>query len=57
MFDDLPQNLVPARALGMTTIWLQSNPPYGKHSPMDVALGDVDHKTDNLAEFLQNIRI
>jgi putative hydrolase of the HAD superfamily len=57
MFDDLPQNLVPARALGMTTIWLKSDAPCGKHSPVDVAPGDVDHQTDDLTRFLENIRI
>lgn len=58
MFDDLPSNLVPARALGMTTIWLKSDAPWGKHGPlMDIAAGDIDHETDNLAQFLQSIRI
>ena len=58
MFDDLPGNLVPARALGMTTIWLKSDAPWGKHGPlMDVAAGDIDHETDNLSQFLQSIRI
>jgi len=58
MFDDLPGNLVPARALGMTTIWLKTGAPYGKHGPlMDIAAGDIDHETDNLTQFLQSIRI
>ena len=58
MFDDLPANLVPARALGMTTIWLKTSAPYGKHGPMmEVAPGDIDHQTDNLSQFLQSIRI
>ena len=57
MFDDLPGNLVPARALGMTTIWLKSGAPYGKHAPVEVASGDIDHQTDNLTLFLQSIRI
>jgi putative hydrolase of the HAD superfamily len=58
MFEDIARNLVPARALGMTTVWLQSDAPWGKHGPlMDVAAGDVDHQTDNLAQFLQTIRI
>jgi len=58
MFDDLPRNLVPARALGMTTIWLKSDAPWGKHGPlMDVAPGDIDHETDNLTQFLKSIRI
>jgi putative hydrolase of the HAD superfamily len=58
MFDDLARNLVPAARLGMTTIWLKSDAPWGKHGPlMDVAPGDIDHETDNLTQFLQGIRI
>jgi putative hydrolase of the HAD superfamily len=58
MFDDIPRNLVPARAMGMTTVWLKTDAPWGKHSPlMDVADSDIDHRTDNLAEFLHTIRI
>jgi putative hydrolase of the HAD superfamily len=56
MFDDLPHNLVPARALGMTTIWLKNSAPYGKHGA-PVASGGIDHETDNLTQFLQSIRI
>ena len=37
MFDDIARNLVPARALGMTTVWLKTDAPWGKHGPlMDV---------------------
>jgi putative hydrolase of the HAD superfamily len=58
MFDDLPRNLVPAARMGMTTIWLKSDAPWGKHGPlMDVAPGDIDHETDNLTQFLKSIRI
>jgi len=58
MFDDIARNLVPARALGMTTVWLKSDAPWGKHGPlMDVAPTDIDHETDNLTQFLQTIRI
>jgi putative hydrolase of the HAD superfamily len=57
MFDDLPQNLAPARSLGMTTIWLKSAAPWGKHTPVDVAPGAIDHETDDLTRFLQTIRI
>jgi len=58
MFDDLARNLVPARALGMTTVWLKSDAPWGKHGPlMDVAPGDIDHENDNITQFLQTIRI
>jgi putative hydrolase of the HAD superfamily len=58
MFDDIPRNLVPARALGMTTVWLKNNAVWGKQGPlMDVAASDIDHQTDNLTEFLHSIRI
>ena len=58
MFDDIPRNLIPARTLGMTTIWLKTDAPWGKHGPlMDVSAGDIDHETENLTQFLQSIRI
>ena len=58
MFDDIARNLVPARAMGMTTIWLKTNAPWGKQGPlMDVADSDIDHQTDNLTQFLHTIRI
>ena len=58
MFDDLPRNLAPARALGMTTVWLKNDALWGKHGPvMDVAASDIDHQTDNLSRFLGSIRI
>ena len=58
MFDDIARNLVPARKLGMTTVWLKSDSPWGKHGPMmDVAPADIDHETDNLTQFLHSIRI
>ena len=58
MFDDIARNLVPARAAGMTTVWLKTDAPWGKQGPlMDVAPGDIDHETDDLAGFLNSIRI
>jgi len=58
MFDDIARNLVPARAMGMTTVWLKTDSPWGKHGPlMDVAHGDIDHETENLTQFLNTIRI
>lgn len=58
LFDDIARNLVPARAMGMTTIWLKTDAPWGNHGPlMDVSAGDIDHETDNLTQFLQSIRI
>jgi hypothetical protein len=44
--------------MGMTTVWLKTDAPWGHHGPlMDVAQGDIDHETDNLTEFLNSIRI
>ncbi|HWA70047.1 MAG TPA: pyrimidine 5'-nucleotidase [Rhizomicrobium sp.] len=58
MFDDIARNLVPARAAGMTTVWLKTDAPWGKHGPlMGVSDSDIDHQTENLGEFLQSIRI
>jgi putative hydrolase of the HAD superfamily len=51
MFDDLAANLEPARALGMTTVWLRK--------PNDGAMParHVDHATEDLARFLQTIEV
>ena len=58
MFDDIARNLAPARALGMTTVWLKTDAPWGKQGPlMEVAPGDIDHETDDLTRFLNSIRI
>jgi putative hydrolase of the HAD superfamily len=58
MFDDIARNLAPARAMGMTTVWLKTDSPWGKHGPlMDVRESDIDHETDNLTQFLHSIRI
>jgi len=57
MFDDIPRNLVPARALGMTTVWLKTDSAWVFHGPqMAVGADDVTHQTDNLTHFLQTIR-
>jgi putative hydrolase of the HAD superfamily len=58
MFDDIARNLVPARAMGMTTVWLKTDAPWGKHGPlMDVCEGDISHQTEDLTLFLNSIRI
>ena len=57
MFDDIARNLVPARAMGMTTVWLKTDAPWGKHGPlMDVSEGDISHQTEDLTQFLNSIR-
>jgi putative hydrolase of the HAD superfamily len=56
LFDDSARNLVPARALGMTTIWF-NNGQGQSHWTIDDAERHIDHQTDDLAAFLQAIRI
>lgn len=56
LFDDSARNLVPARALGMTTIWF-NNGQGQSHWTIDNAERHIDYQTDNLASFLHSIRI
>jgi putative hydrolase of the HAD superfamily len=58
MFDDIPRNLVAARALGMTTVWLRNDDsPWSQHGPqMEVAPGDISFETTDLTDFLHSIR-
>lgn len=57
MFDDIPRNLVPAHAMGMTTVWLKNDLGWAKQGPsLEVGSSDIDHCTDNLIHFLQSIR-
>jgi putative hydrolase of the HAD superfamily len=65
MFDDIAPNLTPARALGMTTVWLKNAhdfSPQGGHQtgPAEIPLAapcHIDHETADLIDFLNSIRI
>ena len=69
MFDDIATNLIPARALGMTTVWLKNlqdfSPQAGyragyQASPVEIPLAapsHIDHETADLTVFLNSIRI
>jgi putative hydrolase of the HAD superfamily len=59
MFDDMARNLVPAHALGMTTVWLKNDAPWSRQGPQFpiAAPVHIHHETDDLASFLQSIRI
>jgi putative hydrolase of the HAD superfamily len=58
MFDDIPRNLVPARALGMTTVWLKTDSAWASQGPqMEIGADGITHQTDDLTHFLQTIRI
>ncbi len=53
MIEDMAKNLVPAAALGMTTVWVKGGP----HSDAaDEAAGHIHHVVEDLAEFLRGVR-
>jgi putative hydrolase of the HAD superfamily len=57
LFDDSPRNLVPARAMGMKTVWFNHGLGLSAHFKLDAPELHIDHETDNLAAFLNTIRI
>jgi putative hydrolase of the HAD superfamily len=56
LFDDSMRNLVPAKALGMTTVWF-NNGGGQSHWRMERQSEHIDYETDDLVRFLQHIRI
>lgn len=56
LFDDSARNLVPAHALGMTTIWF-NNGLGQSHWTIDDAESHIDHQTSDLVSFLKSIRV
>jgi len=52
LVDDMVQNLVPAKALGMTTIWVDNGSERGSHGH-DEAF--VDHRITDVGEWLESI--
>ena len=59
LFEDLARNLVPARELGMTTVWLNNGSIWSKQGPEHPIAEShhIDHETTDLCEFLRSIRI
>ena len=59
MFEDLARNLVPARALGMTTVWLDNGSVWSRQGPEFPVAGNahIDYETKDLAGFLQGILV
>ncbi len=56
MFDDSPRNLIPARALGMKTVWFNNGLGQSSHFKLDAPELHIDYETDDLAAFLNSIR-
>jgi putative hydrolase of the HAD superfamily len=57
MFEDIARNLVPAHALGLTTVWLKNGSAWSKQGPLyPVASPHIHYEIDDL-QFLHSIRI
>ena len=56
MVEDLAQNLAPAAAMGMTTLWVRTNEPIDNHwaAPGEDD-GHVHHRTDDLVGWLEDV--
>jgi putative hydrolase of the HAD superfamily len=52
LVDDMAQNLAPAKALGMTTVWVDNGSERGNHA-YDEAI--VDHRITDVGEWLEQI--
>ncbi|MFL6830555.1 MAG: pyrimidine 5'-nucleotidase [Sphingomicrobium sp.] len=50
--DDMVQNLAPAKALGMVTVWVDNGSERGSHG-FDDAI--VDHRVGNVGEWLESV--
>lgn len=53
LVDDIPRNLAPAAALGMTTVWIR-NDQWTETGPIPQDL-EIDHVVDDLTAWLQGI--
>jgi putative hydrolase of the HAD superfamily len=57
LFDDSQRNLVPARAMGMKTVWFNHGLGLSSHFKLAAPEMHIDYETDDLAAFLNSIRI
>jgi putative hydrolase of the HAD superfamily len=58
MFEDVARNLVPARALGMTTVWINNGSVWSRQGPEHPVAQPhhIDYETTDLSAFLSTIR-
>ena len=52
LVDDMAQNLAPAKALGMTTVWVDNGSERGGHGYDEAA---VDHRIEDVSAWLETI--
>ncbi len=59
MFEDVARNLVPAHALGMTTVWINNGSVWSRQGPEHPVAQPhhIDYETTDLSAFLSTIRI
>ncbi len=59
MFDDIARNLIAAKDLGMTTVWLKTEAPWSKDGPNILVESQsvIDHETGDLVDFLHSLRV
>lgn len=59
MFEDLKRNLVPAAALGMTTVWIANDAPWSAEGPQmaDDTEDHIHHVAEVLTTFLDSVDI
>jgi putative hydrolase of the HAD superfamily len=55
MIDDIAGNLPPAKALGMTTVWLKGEGPSARPDPDPGILRQIDLTTENLIAWLDGV--
>jgi putative hydrolase of the HAD superfamily len=52
LVDDMARNLKPAKALGMTTVWVDNGSERGSHGAED---SFIDHRISDVGEWLETI--
>jgi len=55
MVDDIAINLGPAKALGMTTVWLKGEGEWARPDPDEAVMANVDSVAGNLVHWLDSV--
>ncbi len=51
-FEDMAKNLLPAKDMGMTTVWVHTDIEWAQDGRDDPR---IDHETDDLVDFLRGL--
>jgi putative hydrolase of the HAD superfamily len=55
LVDDIAHNLEPAKALGMTTVWLKGEREWARPDPDPIILRSIDFVAENLERWLDGV--